>query len=129
MRAVSWTFGEDIDPLAIAQELRDLFRPHELTVDDQDGYARQIDRLTELVAPHDRDEFMPLQSIKANASKYGPQYRIRLRLGKTTIKGFVNRHEICFIFSDPEDEAAIEIVRRTCSRIKGVAPDVFGEKR
>ena len=128
MNSLSWAFVKVVDPLVIAEELRELFRPQELIIDYEEGYKRAIDRLTEILERTGRREWMPLEVIKANSILYGPQYRFRLILGETSVKGFVTKSELFFIFGDTDEEDIVDTVRRTCRRIKGSAliPIPFG---
>jgi hypothetical protein len=126
MKALSWTFAEPMDPIAIAEELRKLFLPLELVIDYQDGYARQIEKLTKIIeATGDSRGKMPLQVIRANSTQWGPHHGVKLVVGATSIEGFVSKYEICVVVKDTVDEEVAETVRRTCGRIKGATPKQF----
>lgn len=123
MKSLSWTVPEGVDRLEIAEVLRDLFHPHELQIDRKDGYARQIERLTELVVSAEKGEWMPLDVIKSNAVKFGPHYGLRVKIGRFEVKGYVNRRGICFVFGDAVEEDIVNQVRLACSKIDGATED------
>lgn len=123
MKSITWKLSEFGDPLEIAESLREALRPHEVVIDNLEGYSRRIEQLTELVVAAGKEQWGPLDVLKANAIKYGPQYRFRLQIDGYIVHGFVNKCEICFLFEDSVDEETVSRIRLACSRIKGAIED------
>jgi hypothetical protein len=96
--------SDGLDPGEVLQQLRRNFP--EIVVCLEDKLSSQAQRAEKLLGDStgERPEHV-LQTLKRNAARNGPHYSFNLPLsGSNTVKGYIQRHAIVFLYDEPLDE-------------------------